>query len=189
MGVSRFLGVMVLAAVLITTGCGAGEQAFSAGAPEQDAALADLSARSDERAADAAGDEEYESGRAEGVEDGAAAGQESGHDDGYADAERGAERGTSEDSEPDETDVQYDPEGTTRLYLDGYAEGYREAYSEAYETAYDEGYDGALADYGNPTVENPYDKDCSAFGGPVAVSADDPNHLDQDGDGVGCESG
>ncbi|MEV5592954.1 hypothetical protein [Streptomyces sp. NPDC052496] len=37
-----------------------------------------------------------------------------------------------------------------------------------------------------PSTGGP-DIDCSDLDGPTAVGTDDPNHLDRDGDGVGCE--
>jgi hypothetical protein len=114
---------------------------------------------------------------------GTAAGETAGHDAGYADAEAGEERGYGLDTTPDYAAAEYDPGDCDEAEYD---DGYDSAYEAAYEAAYDEGYDEALTEYGDPTVENPYDEDCDGSG-PIIVSEDDPNHYDADGDGIGCE--
>jgi hypothetical protein len=39
----------------------------------------------------------------------------------------------------------------------------------------------------DPNEWNGYDIDCADVGGPVIITGSDPNGLDADGDGVGCE--
>jgi hypothetical protein len=39
----------------------------------------------------------------------------------------------------------------------------------------------------DPNEWNGYDLDCADAGGPVEIYGSDPNGLDRDGDGIGCE--
>ena len=39
----------------------------------------------------------------------------------------------------------------------------------------------------DPNAWNGYDLDCVDVGGPVSITGSDPNRLDADGDGIGCE--
>jgi hypothetical protein len=39
----------------------------------------------------------------------------------------------------------------------------------------------------DPNEWNGYDLDCADVGGPVEIYGIDPNGLDRDGDGIGCE--
>jgi hypothetical protein len=43
------------------------------------------------------------------------------------------------------------------------------------------------SDSPDPNAWNGYDLDCADVAGPVEITGDDPNGLDRDGDGIGCE--
>lgn len=181
--------VLVVACVLVS---GSVSSCTATGSPERSAAEADAqldeaNVIADEAVADAAIQDLYSEGQSDGETAGEEAGRTAGHESGYGDAESGDDRGTSEDTTPDSSAAEYSPESDEDVYLEGYDEGYNAAYVPSYEAAYQEGYDEALDYYGDPQVENPNDLDCSDFGGPVVVGPDDPNHLDADGDGLGCD--
>jgi hypothetical protein len=82
-------------------------------------------------------------------------------------------------AEVDETDFTVD--GDDPYGLDGDGDGVGcESYDDSYyDDSYDEPNEYESDEYG--------DLDCSDVSGPVYVPPDDPNGLDGDGDGVGCE--
>jgi hypothetical protein len=47
--------------------------------------------------------------------------------------------------------------------------------------------EGVNADPHDGYPDSPVDLDCDDFDGPVEVPYDDPDGLDKDGDGIGCE--
>lgn len=74
---------------------------------------------------------------------------------------------------------------TTRYGFDGDGDGIGcESYDESY---YGDDSDESYDDSGGDESDEYGDLDCSDISGPVYVPPDDPNGLDGDADGVGCE--
>ncbi|MGH9164467.1 MAG: hypothetical protein ACRDZW_03000, partial [Acidimicrobiales bacterium] len=81
----------------------------------------------------------------------------------------------------------HDPQDEGDRYLVGFDDGFLAGFADTYDGAYEDGYDEALDFYRDPLIENPFDEDCDDFSGSVILDPDDPNNLDGDGDGFGCE--
>jgi hypothetical protein len=160
---------------------------------EQDVALEDMAELEDLRAADELAQEDlealYDDGYDDGLRDGIEAGGAAGREEGYARAEGGEERELYPQGTYSPYDATYAPALEDESYIEGYEEGYAAAFAEGFEVGYEYGYNEALAYYRDYQVENPYDRDCSDYGGGggIVVSEDDPNNLDYDGDGIGCD--
>lgn len=171
--------------LLLTLGaCGGSGTAVDDAA---EASLADSGADAESTDGGYDASDQYDSGYYTGESDGEEAAEEDGYAAGYEDAEDGEFRGYSYESDPNTDSSNYYPLEEDDDYLSGYDDGFTEGYEAAYEAAYDEGYDEALEYYRDPETENPYDEDCDHFAGSVIVDEDDPDNLDSDGDGIGCE--
>ena len=106
-----------------------------------------------------------------------------------------AEQGNSDLPEPTPvapitSNYETDPGTSDPSYDPGYDYGYDS------DPGYDSGYDsGDESDYGyeydtgyeNPAPGDDGSFDCAPGQGPVMVAPGDPNGLDGDGDGIGCE--